>query len=74
MSQFTGYVIVETQRAFMFQDHFWHIPEWVPKSQTTVINGHADAEITIKLAGWLVKKNGWKEFTEIKEPKDDKTD
>jgi len=64
MSEFIGYVLADTNRAILFQDHFWHLPDWMPKSQVDIIRYHDTLEVQITASAWIVGKKGMREFTE----------
>ncbi len=58
-------MIFTTDRAVFFQDHFWHAPEFLPKSQITITYDYDSDEIRLDVAEWLVRKNEWAEFKEL---------
>lgn len=62
--QFIGVVLVDTDRAFLFQDWFWHDPEWMPKSQTSIRREHDTAEVVVEASAWISKQKGLQEFKE----------
>lgn len=65
-STFEGYVVMQTSKAFLFHGHYWHEPEWLPKSQV-LVRGNPDAgaeEVVVLVAGWLAEKNKFEEFKE----------
>lgn len=61
---FTGYVEAETQKAFLFQDHFWHSPDWMPKSQVDVVRYDDTHEITLVAQPWICGQKGIRECVE----------
>lgn len=61
---FIGYVWAETQRAFLFQDHFWHEADWMPKSQVTTIRHEETHEVVLVASTWICSQKGVKEFEE----------
>lgn len=66
-SHFLGYVLFETDKALMFIDHFWHYPDWMPKSQAQVIRSPGTQEVEIIATAWICGKKGVEEFTEVTE-------
>lgn len=67
---FIGYVIHETPKAFLFQDHFWEEPEWMPKSQMVVVSDFDSTEIVCLASQWISKQKDIVEFTH-REKKDE---
>lgn len=65
MTEFVGYIEHETGRAWLFQDHFWHEPTWLPKSQTTVTRFEGTHEISVSCTNWISVQKKLNEFTEI---------
>lgn len=63
MAEFIGFVETETPRAFLFQDHFWSRPDWLPKSQVTVFRRDETAEVVIDASDWICKQKEIREFT-----------
>lgn len=63
-NQFIGYIHFETARAFLFQDHFWHSPDWMPKSQVTIRRTDETAEVSVEASNWISEQKGLKEFEE----------
>lgn len=64
--EFIGYIIVETPRAILFQDHFWGEPDWMPKSQAEIFRDMDTHEIRLIASTWISKQKGIQEFTERK--------
>lgn len=67
MTQFIGYVEHETGRAILFQDHFWHAPTWLPKSQSTVIRFEDTHEIIVTCSNWISVQKNLVEFAEVEQ-------
>ena len=65
MTQFIGYMEHETARAWLFQDHFWHEPTWLPKSQTTVERFDDTHEIIVTCTNWISEQKNLVEFKEV---------
>ena len=63
---FIGYPVAISNKAVLFQDHFWHGPEWLPFSQIEFNTAPDTNEASVDVAGWLCKKRGLQEFTEVK--------
>ncbi len=61
---FIGFVQAETIKAVFFQDHYFHEPQWFPKSQINILPGEG-METQIIATTWICKQNDLKEFTEI---------
>lgn len=64
--QFIGFIEAETQRAYLFQDHFWHGPEWLPKSQAEVVEQEGSHEVVIFASSWISSRADLTEFAERK--------
>lgn len=62
-----GVVIADTNRAFYFQDWYWHGPDWIPKSQAEIIRDPDTFEVTITLSNWISEKKPYDEFQEVTE-------
>lgn len=62
--QFIGYILATTDRALLFQDHFWHEPGWLPKSQVTVIRDDETMETKLVASPWICKAKNLQEFEE----------
>jgi hypothetical protein len=60
--QFIGYVEVETDRAYLFQDHYWDEPDWMPKTQVEVLRNYDTSEVQILATSWICSKKGLREF------------
>lgn len=62
---FVGYVHAETTGGIMFQDHFWHEPDWFPKSQCERRDDidESSMEVTLIVQEWICEKNGYGEIT-----------
>lgn len=60
---FEGFMIAETPRAWLFQSHYWEKPEFVPKSQTTILETGMSMEVVLTLSDWICGKNSFEEFT-----------
>jgi hypothetical protein len=63
--RFIGYVEVETAKALLFQDHFWHEPDWMPKSQVEVMRDIESNEVVLEASNWICKQKGASEFEEV---------
>jgi hypothetical protein len=59
---FIGYELNSSNRAILFQDHYWEQPEWLPKSAVEIIRNVDTYEVRLKLASWFSSKNGFREF------------
>lgn len=59
---FIGYVEVETDKAYLFQDHFWQEPDWIPKAQVTMLRDYDTCEVQILASPWICDKKGIREF------------
>jgi len=60
-----GYIETQTARAVLFKAHHWDEAQWLPKTQVTIDRDPSSDEATVKIAGWLARKNGWAEYGEI---------
>lgn len=67
MPRFIGYIRAHTDRAFLFQDHFWHHPDWMPKSQIEAAFDPDSTEVVIEASNWICSKKNIKEFEERKD-------
>ena len=63
MAEFVGYVVTETPRAFLFQDHFWENPDWLPKSQITTYREDNTTEVRVSASPWICKQKCITEYT-----------
>jgi len=63
-NQFIGYVVAETPRAFLFLDHFWDDPEWMPKSQSTLVRFEGTHEVVLSASKWICEQKQLEEFVE----------
>ena len=59
---FIGYVEVETDRAYLFQDHYWQEPDWMPKTQVEVLRDYDTHEVQMLATSWICDKKGIREF------------
>lgn len=64
MLTFEGRIVFGTQKAILFQGHYWHAPEWLPRSASTIKPDGEDT-VVIGIAAWLCRKNGFNEFEEL---------
>lgn len=64
---FIGYAVANTPKAILFQDHFWHTPSWMPKSQIEVFREDDTEELIVKATPWICKQKRLDEFTEYSE-------
>ncbi len=63
MARFIGYVVASTDRAVLFLDHFWSAPDWMPKSQITVLPRDFDSmEVQLDASPWICNQKGIREF------------
>lgn len=60
--EFNGTLLGSSPKAYKFQADVWENPEWVPISQSKIIehNEHSGAA-TLHITEWLCGKNGWRE-------------
>lgn len=65
--RFIGYIEVETTKAILFWDHFWHRPDWMPKSQITMQRDEMSTEVVVDASPWICKQKGVREFEEVKD-------
>lgn len=59
---FEGIVEAETPKAFLFKGHYWDKAEWIPRSQSRVVERNKEAvpeTMTIEIKAWLCEKNGF---------------
>ena len=67
MNEFCGILMGYSFKAILFQDHFWHVPVWLPRSQLNPLTPLLDSqEARIEVKSWLCDKNGLFEFLEVK--------
>jgi hypothetical protein len=61
---FIGYLLNETDRAYLFQDHFWegNSGDWFPKSQADIIRSPDTIEVKILASAWICQKKNIDEF------------
>jgi hypothetical protein len=71
--EFIGYVLHETGRAILFQDHYWTGPNWMPKSQTTLFTEPDTDEVRLHATEWICGKNNVVEFTQWSPPAQEST-
>lgn len=70
---FVGYALAETTHAVLLQDHFWHAPDWFPKSQVRVYRDTDTAEVRFSPSPFICgKKPGLDEFKEWSPQTDDR--
>jgi len=63
---FIGYIVAETPKAFLFHDHFWHNPDWMPKSQINrVLKNEGTHEVILSATAWICGQKNIQEFKEI---------
>lgn len=63
MPKFIGYVVAETDRALLFQDHYWTAPDWMPKSQVEQYRDpDAPMELQLEASAWICGQKNIKEF------------
>lgn len=62
---FRGYVVTFTDRAVLFWDHYWHKPEFFPKSQTTVEFDPNTDETVMKASNWICVQKNIREGQEV---------
>lgn len=56
----TGKLETATARAYYFHADNWDKPEWLPKSQCTIVKENQH-DIVMEISAWLADKNGWQE-------------
>ena len=61
-----GRIIQSSKKAVLFQDHFWHMSEWLPRSQLTIKEFIGYDEYLLKLSSWIADKKNIHEFEERK--------
>jgi hypothetical protein len=61
-NEFIGYIVAETQRAYLFQDHYWTNPDWMPKSQVETLRDDETHEVRLRASGWISEQKGIQEF------------
>lgn len=59
---FIGYVVMDTDRAFLFQDHHWEKPDWLPKSQVDVLREEDTHEVRMIASAWICDQKRIEEF------------
>jgi hypothetical protein len=59
---FIGYIETETDRALLFQDHFWTGSDWFPKSQIQIHRYEDTHEVRISASSWICGKKNIQEF------------
>lgn len=64
MQHFIGTIVAETEKAYLFQDWFWHEPDWMPKSQAEVVRVRDEMEVQLFATPWICRAKGVREFTE----------
>lgn len=62
--QFIGVIVGGTDNAFLFQDWFWHGPEWLPRSQSELRRDPETMEAIVNVTDWIAGKKNLKEFAE----------
>ncbi len=62
--EFLGYIVAGTARAILFQDHFWHEPDWMPRSQIHITDDFDSNEVHIKASPWICQQKNIHEFKE----------
>lgn len=71
MTHFIGYILDDTPRAIIFQDHHWHAPQFMPKSQCTLIMSDDSTEVQLIASDWITKQKELVEFVEIELPEEE---
>lgn len=56
-----GYIIAESPRAFLFQDHYWDEPDWMPKRQCETLRDPDTFEVQLKASDWIADQKGLEE-------------
>lgn len=59
--QFEGYILHDTNRAVLFQSHYWEEPDFMPKSQIEIIRDPDTDEVVLIASSWISKQKGLKE-------------
>lgn len=62
-SRFEGYILQQTQKAILFESHYWEGALWFPTSQIAVTHDFDSMEKVIDVKTWLCRKRGIYEFT-----------
>lgn len=59
---FEGFVVMHTQRAILFQSHYWESPEWMPRSQIEYNRCWDTGEVTVVASSWICGQKDLREF------------
>lgn len=59
---FEGFVIAETDRALLFQSHYWLNADWLPRSQITILREIDTHEIRVLASNWICLQKNIEEF------------
>jgi len=59
---FIGYLEDETDKAYLFQDHYWSGSDWLPKSQVDIIRSDETFEVKLLASPWICSKKEIQEF------------
>jgi len=57
-----GYIVAESNRAVLFQDHYWDEPDWMPKTQAAIVRDPDTHEVQLSCSDWISRQK------ELKEP------
>lgn len=61
---FIGWVEAVTNKAILFQGHFWHASEWLPFSQVTCEPLPGTDETVVAVSEWMARTKGISEWKE----------
>lgn len=62
--QFIGFILGHTNKAVLFQDHYWHVPDWMPRSQIDLYYDPESIEATILASEWICGQKKMQEYQE----------
>lgn len=58
--EFEGSIEHQTERAILFWRAGDDKPEWMPKSQSQIVEGSSpDGPAVVKITDWIAKQKGW---------------
>jgi hypothetical protein len=71
MVELLGYIVAWTNRAVLFQCHYWHGPEWLPRSQVDVQEFPDSTEVHVRVSPFVAKAKSINEVGERLNRSDD---
>lgn len=55
-----GHIEASSKAAILFRGDYMDEAAWIPRSQSEILSHDTeDGRATLKVRGWIAKKNGW---------------